>query len=115
MALSDRVRIREGQDFSLPARNGRIIVATFSATFTPGIFVTELPWPVSGESLVLPRLGWAAFRVGDAGDNRWLPPFEVTVTSQEVPLVPSDYAISGVALIPSDGCSMDVEVSYKND
>lgn len=114
MVLSPEARVLSGDQIRQVWQANRQTVAVFTSTFTPGLSVNELVFPDSGVQFIVPRLGWAAFQVETPEGDRWLMPFEVRLTTQAEPVYYLRGNLIAVALVPENGCQMDVETGKQN-
>ena len=112
MALDPNPRILSGPTIALDARNNREILVTATATFTPGVEVTELVFPDPAVGFVFPRLGTIALQLGDGTDLFWVSPISLQLTQEGLPSVPERLNLVAVALIPNVGCSLDASSQY---
>lgn len=82
--------------------------AYFTCTRTVDVGPTELLFPDSDVQYVVPGFGQAAFKIENLGVETWTEPFNV-VLSQQAIYQPIPYVnLVAIALIPANGCQMDV-------
>ena len=88
---------------------GNLAALRVTGTFTPGVAVTELQFPANNVSMVSPGLGYLSVLIRAQGRNGWSSPVFVRLTRQILTLPEYDNRPLQVALIPFEGCTLEVE------
>jgi hypothetical protein len=111
MPLSPNARVLSGAGIQQSGRQNGDIIAIVEATNTVGIGPDELLFPDQGVTYLDPGFGRVAFKVESSQEEWWVAP-RFCVLSLEVIKVPLRRVnLVAVALIPSNGCQMDVTTS----
>lgn len=108
MVLSPDARVLSGAGIEQSGTTTRDIVALFQATRTVGIGPEELLFPDPNVISVFPGFGQASFLVNAGGVDVWTAPFDVRLSAEVVVLPFRRVNLVAVALIPANGCQMDV-------
>ena len=108
MVLSPDARVLSGGQIQQNGTANRDIIALFQATRTVGIGPEELLFPDPSVISVFPGFGQAAFLVNAGGTDIWTAPFDVRLSAEVVVLPFRRVNLVAVALVPANGCQMDV-------
>lgn len=113
MPLSPDSRVLSGDGIEQRGTATRDIVAVVTATRTVGIGPDELEFPEPGVILLSPGFGRIAFRILEGNIDAWLSPVFVQLSLEAVAVPLRRVDLISVALIPANGCEMDV-TTFRN-
>lgn len=94
------------------ANRERYAIFTCSSNFDVG--PSELVFPDPSIQRATPGFGQAAYRVQVGALEKWLQPFEVQLSDGALTIGAPRASLVAIALMPRNGCQMDVQVLVEN-